>query len=390
MTDRKQLSRLRAALAEAPAVALLGPRQVGKTTLALAVAEGSDDQPAPLYLDLGLPADRAKLAEPERYLSTFEDRLVILDGIERVPELLQTLYGLIDAGRHRGRNTGRFLLIGLASPALMQQTRESLAERIRVLELAPVSAAEIAASELDNLWLRGGLPESLLAPSDALSLRVRTDVIRNYLERDIPQLGPRIAAETLRRFWTMLAHRQASLLNQAEVARALGVDGKTVAAYLDLMVDLLLVRRLPPWNRQTAKRLVKSPKVYIRDSGLVHALLGIEPFGALLGHPIAGSSWEGMVIESLLAAAPEGTEACFYRTAVGAEIDLVLSIPGKGRWAIEITRRLTPKLERGFHHACEDVQPDAGFVVYPGTERYAMTGGVEAVSLPALCHTLSD
>ncbi|MCX7060033.1 MAG: ATP-binding protein [Gammaproteobacteria bacterium] len=384
MTDRKQLSRLRAALAEAPAVALLGPRQVGKTTLALAVAEGSDDQPAPLYLDLAMPADRAKLAEPERYLSTFEDRLVILDGIERVPELLQTICGLIDSGR----NTGRFLLIGLASPALMQQTRESLDARIRVLELAPVSAAEIAASELDNWWLRGGLPESLLAPSDALSLRVRTDVIRNYLERDIPQLGPRIAAETLRRFWTMLAHRQASLLNQAEVARALGVDGKTVAAYLDLMVDLLLVRRLPPWNRQTAKRLVKSPKVSIRDSGLMHALLGIETLDALLGHPIAGSSWEGMVIESLLAAAPEGTEACFYRTAVGAEIDLVLSIPGKGRWAIEITRRLTPKLERGFHHACEDVQPDAGFIVYPGAERYSMTGGVEAVSLVELCKML--
>ncbi|WP_293372758.1 ATP-binding protein [Nevskia sp.] len=388
MLDRNYLPRLRTALAEAPAVVLLGPRQVGKTTLALAVAEAGSDQPPPLYLDLESPADRAKLAEPELYLSAVEDRLVILDEIQRVPELFQTLRGLIDAGRRRGRKTGRFLLLGSASMTLMQQSSESLAGRIRLLELTPVFATEITPAELDTLWLRGGFPDSLLAPSDAASLRWRTDFIRTYLERDIPQLGPRIAAETLRRFWTMLAHRQASLLNQAEVARALGVDGKTVAAYLDLMVDLLLVRRLPPWHRNVGKRLVKSPKVYVRDAGLVHALLGIETKDALLGHPVAGNSWEGMVIESLLAAAPEGTEACFYRTAVGAEIDLVLSIPGKGPWAIEIKRSLTPKLERGFHHACEDVQPDAGFVVYPGAERFPMAGGVEALSLQELCDRL--
>ncbi len=388
MINRNYLPRLRTALAEAPAVVLLGPRQVGKTTLALAVAEAGSDQPPPLYLDLESPADRAKLAEPELYLSAVEDRLVILDEIQRVPELFQTLRGLIDAGRRRGRKTGRFLLLGSASMTLMQQSSESLAGRIRLLELTPVFATEITPAELDTLWLRGGFPDSLLAPSDAASLRWRTDFIRTYLERDIPQLGPRIAAETLRRFWTMLAHRQASLLNQAEVARALGVDGKTVAAYLDLMVDLLLVRRLPPWHRNVGKRLVKSPKVYVRDAGLVHALLGIETKDALLGHPIAGNSWEGMVIESLLAAAPGGTEACFYRTAVGAEIDLVLTIPSKGPWAIEIKRSLSPKLERGFHHACEDVQPDAGFVVYPGSERFPMAGGVEVISLVGLCEKL--
>jgi len=367
---------------------LLGPRQVGKTTLALAFAEAGSDQPPPLYLDLESPSDRAKMAEPELYLSANEDRLVILDEFQRVPELVQTLRGLIDTDRRRGRKNGRFLLLGPASMALMQQSSESLAGRIRLLELPPIFAAEVSAAELDTLWLRGGFPDSLLAPSDAASLRWRTDFIRTYLERDIPQLGPRIAAETLRRFWTMLAHRQASLLNQAEVARALGVDGKTVAAYLDLMVDLLLVRRLPPWHRNAGKRLVKSPKVYVRDSGLVHALLGIDTRDALLGHPIAGSSWEGMVIESLLAAAPEGAQACFYRTAVGAEIDLVLTLPGKGPWAIEIKRSLSPKLERGFHHACEDVQPDAGFVVYPGIEPFQMAGGVEALSLPELCDRL--
>lgn len=388
MINRRALTALRTALAESPAVVLLGPRQVGKTTLALAVAEQASELPA-LYLDLESPADRAKLAEPEIYLGSHEDKLVILDEIQRVPELFQTLRGLIDAGRRRGRKTGRFLLLGSASIELMRQSSESLAGRIRYLELTPVHAGEVSESELDTLWLRGGFPESLLATSDAASHRWRSDFIRSYLERDIPQLGPRIAAETLRRFWTMLAHRQASLLNQAELARALGVDGKTIASYLDLMVDLLLVRRLPPWHRNAGKRLVKSPKVYVRDSGLVHALLGVETVDTLLGHPVAGNSWEGMVIESLLASAPEGTEACFYRTAVGAEIDLVLSIPGKGPWAVEIKRSLSPKLERGFHHACEDVQPDAGFVVYPGSERYPMAGGVEAISLVGLCERLN-
>ena len=364
MIPRAALSRLHMALAETPAVVLLGPRQVGKTTLALAVAEAAGEAP-PLYLDLESPSDRAKLAEPELYLNANEDRLVILDEIQRVPELFQTLRGLIDAGRRRGRKTGRFLLLGSASIQLMQQSSESLAGRIRHLELTPVFAAEIAPSELDTLWLRGGFPDSLLAASDAASLRWRSDFIRTYLERDIPQLGPRIAAETLRRFWTMLAHRQASLLNQAEVARALGVDGKTVAAYLDLMVDLLLVRRLPPWHRNVGKRLVKSPKVYVRDSAWSTPCSASKRrmrCSAIRSPATAGKAWS--------------SNPCWQRhrkvrkpasiARVGAEIDLVLTIPGKGPWAIEIKRSLTPKLERGFHHACEDVQPDAGFVVYPG------------------------
>ena len=239
---------------------------------------------------------------------------------------------------------------------------------------------------LDALWLRGGFPESLLATSDAASLRWRTDFIRTYLERDIPQLGPRIPAETLRRFWTMLAHQQGGLLNAAALARALAVDGKTVASYLDLLVDLLLVRRLAPWHSNIRKRLVKSPKVYVRDSGLVHALLGIGDHEALLAHPVAGVSWEGMAIESLIAAAPPGTEAHFFRTAAGAEIDLLLKFPGHRKpWAIEVKRGLAPKIERGFHLACDAVRPERRSIAYGGRERFPLAEGVEAVSLNDLC-----
>ncbi len=318
MFPRRLLSALASALAEAPAAALLGPRQVGKTTLALDLAEAR----LAIYLDLESEADRAKLADPELYLSQHADKLVILDEIQRTPQLFRSLRGLIDTGRRRGQGKGRFLVLGSASIDLLKQSSESLAGRIRYLALGPLDASEVGGGRLDALWLRGGFPESLLAASDAASLRWRADFIRTYLERDIPQFGPRIPAETLRRFWTMLAHQQGGLLNAAALARALAVDGKTVASYLDLLVDLLLVRRLAPWHGNIRKRLVKSPKVYVRDSGLVHALLGIGDHEALLSHPVAGGSWEGLAIESLIAAAPAGSEAHFFRTAAGAEIDL--------------------------------------------------------------------
>jgi predicted AAA+ superfamily ATPase len=385
MIDRLLLTDLSLALAESPAVALLGPRQVGKTTLALTLGQ---ERPS-LYLDLESETDRAKLAEPELYLSQHEDKLVILDEIQRVPQLFQSLRGLIDAGRRRGRRHGRFLLLGSASIDLLKQSSESLAGRIRYLELPPIHAGEIAAERLNTLWLRGGFPESLLAASDAASLRWRLDFIRSYLERDIPQLGPRIPAETLRRLWTMLAHQQGGLLNAAALARALAVDGKTIASYLDLLVDLLLVRRLPPWHQNAGKRLVKSPKVFVRDAGLVHALLGVGDSEALLAHPVAGGSWEGLAIESLLSCTPDGTESSFYRTSAGAEIDLVLKLPGQRRpWAIEIKRSLAPKLERGFHLACEDIQPVERLVVYAGTESYPVANGVQALSLGELCRRL--
>lgn len=386
MIPRRLLPELTAALAESPAVALLGPRQVGKTTLAHEIAE---TRPA-VYLDLESEADRAKLAEPELYLPQHEDKLVILDEVQRMPQLFQSLRGLIDAGRRKGRGKGRFLVLGSAAIDLLRQSSESLAGRIRYLELAPLDAGEVGSKRLEALWLRGGFPESLLAASDAASLRWRIDFIRTYLERDIPQLGPRIPAETLRRLWTMLAHQQGGLLNAAALARSLAVDGKTVASYLDLLVDLLLVRRLGPWHGNVKKRLVKSPKVYVRDSGLVHALFGLADREALLSHPVAGASWEGLAIESLIAAAPSGAEPYFFRTATGAEIDLLLKLPGRrSPWAVEIKRGLAPKLEPGFHAASDTVRPERRLLVYGGTERFPLAEGIEAVPLIDLCEELA-
>lgn len=384
MIARRLERRLRDLLDHSPAVGLLGPRQVGKTTLALEIAE---DRPA-VYLDLESPPDRARLADPDRYLADHADELVILDEVQRWPELFQTLRGVIDRGRRSGRKAGRFLLLGSAGIDLLKQTGESLAGRIAYLELAPFDALEVPSGDLDRLWVRGGFPPSFLAGDDRLSLRWRQDFIRTYLERDIPQLGPRIAAETLRRFWTMLAHNQAELLNAANLARALGVSGVTVASYLDLMVDLLLVRRLPAWHRNEGKRLVRSPKVYVRDTGLVHALLGLRDKEDVLGHPVAGRSWETMAIETLIAAAPEGTEASFYRTATGQEIDLVLALPGRRLWAVEIKRSSAPGVEKGFHAACADLRPRQRFLVYPGSERFPVADKTTAIGLPALAEEL--
>jgi len=380
MIPRRKAARLVALLDGSPAVALLGPRQVGKTTLALEIGERRPS----LYLDLESDADRAKLAEPELYLAGHEDKLVILDEVHRAPDLFRSLRGLIDRGRRKGLRTGRFLLLGSASIDLLKQSGESLAGRIAYLELAPIDGLEVKAGDLDRLWLRGGFPDSLLAPDDHASQRWRLDFIRTYLERDIPMLGPRIAADTLRRFWTMLAHHQSGLLNAAEFARSLGVDGKTVAAYLDLMVDLLLVRRLEPWHGNAGKRLVKSPRVYVRDSGLVHALLGLGTLDEVLGHPVSGASWEGFVVETVHAAMPDGSQANFYRSSAGAEIDLVVTLPGGRRWAIEIKRSLSPKVARGFHHACMDLEPERRIVVYPGAEAFPLGDGIEVLPLHRL------
>jgi uncharacterized protein len=384
MIERRIKQNLLEAIDNAPAVALLGPRQVGKTTLAQEIC---DTRPS-IYLDLESIADRAKLADPEAYLASHENELVVLDEVHRVPELFQSLRGLIDRGRRKGKNSGRFLLLGSASVDLLQQSGESLAGRISYLELGPFDALEIPVPDLETLWARGGFPPSFLASSDATSFRWRQDFVRTYLERDIPQFGPRLPAETLRRLWTMLAHSQSELLNTANLARALAIDHKTVARYLDLLVDLLLVRRLQPWHHNAGKRLVKSPKVYVRDSGIVHALLRLPTREDVLGHPVVGGSWEGFIIESLLSAAPEGTEASFYRTSAGAEIDLLLALPGNALWAIEIKRGSTPRVERGFHHARADLNPTRSFVLYGGTERFPLNAETEAIGLPELAAEL--
>ena len=385
LINRRIADRLRTLLDESPAVALLGPRQVGKTTLAQDLGEGRDS----LYLDLESDADRAKLSDPELYLVAHEDKLVILDEVQRMPGLFQNLRGLIDRGRRKGLRSGRFLLLGSASIDLLRQSGETLAGRIAYAELAPLDPLEVGPTDLDRLWLRGGFPDSFLAKDDPASLRWRRDFIRTYLERDIPSLGPRIAAETLRRFWTMLAHRQSALSNAADLGRALGVDGKTVASYLDLLVDLMLVRRLEPWHANIGKRLVRSPRIYVRDTGILHALLGLGTMDDLLGHPVAGASWEGLVVETAHATMPDGTEAQFYRSGAGAEVDLVLTLPGGGRWAIEVKRSLAPKVERGFHHACEDLQPERRIVVYPGVEAFPLPNGIEVMSLGQFGQELS-
>jgi uncharacterized protein len=384
MIERRLTARLTYLLDHYPAVALLGPRQVGKTTLAQEIA----GQRPSVYLDLESPASRARLADAEQFFADHANELVILDEVHRAPEIFQTLRGVIDRGRKQGRKAGRFLLLGSAAIDLLKQSGETLAGRISYLELTPFDALEVPAADLDTLWVRGGFPSSFLAEDDALSVKWRQDFIRTYLEREILQFGPRIPAETLRRFWTMLAHNQTELLNAANIARGLGVDGKTVAGYLDLLVDLLLVRRLPAWHGNEGKRLVKSPKVYVRDTGIAHTLLRLRNKDDLLGHPVVGQSWESFVIENLIVTAPEGTEANFYRTAVGAEIDLVLTLPSRQLWAIEVKRSSAPKVEKGFHFACADLKPHKRFLVYPGTERFSLGQGIEAIGLAALAAAL--
>ncbi len=380
MIPRLLYPQLSEALAYSPAVALIGPRQVGKTTLALEVGQTVDA----LYLDLESEQDLAKLTQPELYLADHKDRLVIIDEVHRLPGLFPVLRGLIDQGRRGGRRAGRYLLLGSASLDLLKQSGETLAGRIAYLELFPFNILETVELPAENLWVAGGFPESLLAPNPWQSLRWRQDFIRTYLERDIPQFGPRIAAETLRRFWVMLAHNQGGLLNIAQFSRNLGVDVKTINGYLDLLVDMMLVRRLPPWHTNIGKRLVKSPKVYVRDSGLVHALLAIQDKESLLSHPVVGQSWECFVIENLLAAGMGKVQGFFYRTGGGAEIDLLLLWPDGSLWAVEVKRSLSPKLDRGFYAACLDLHPAKNFVVYPGVERYRIAPDIEVISLAAL------
>ena len=371
-------------LDHAPAVALLGPRQVGKTTLALEVAR---DRPH-VYLDLESERDRGKLAQAELYFEAQRERLVILDEVHRAPGLFPVLRGQIDAARRMGLASGRYLMLGSASLDVLKQAGETLAGRVAYVELSPLHVGETGPGRLNELWLRGGFPPSLTANGDARSLRWRESFVRTYLERDIPQFGPRIAAETLRRLWTMLAHHQGGLLNLTQLARNLGQDVKTVGRYVDLLCDLLLLRRLQPWHVNTGKRLVKAPKVYVRDSGLLHALLGIGTLDDLLSHMVVGASWEGFCIETLLACAPQGVSGFFYRTSAGAEVDLILAWPGGALWAFEIKRSLSPKPERGFHSACDDLQPARRCVVYPGSERIPLASGVEAVPLWAACEML--
>ena len=369
-------------LAEFPAVALLGPRQAGKTTLAL---EHASRRGNALYLDLELPSAQRQLDDPEAFLLAHRGRLVILDEVQRLPELFAILRGVIDQRRRTGESAGQFLLLGSASGVLLQQASETVAGRVAPLELTPFQAREVIVGNgadahqlVNTLWVRGGFPLSWLAANDPASLRWRDAFIATYLERDIPALGPRIPATTLRRLWTMLAHHQGGLLNQSQLAASLAVSGQTVARYIDLLCDLLLVRRLPAWQGNVGKRLVRAPKVYIRDSGIVHALLGLPDLEAVLAHPVAGASWEGFVLEQLLGAAT-GAEASFYRTAHGAEADLVLQMRDGETWVIEIKRSSAPTVSKGFHLAAADIGATRRLLIAPVTSSYPLREGIEVM-----------
>ena len=386
MISRSALESLTMRLQESPAVVLLGPRQVGKTTLALTLAAS---WPAGCcYLDLERPADRLRLDDADAFLRAQGSQLLILDEFHRMPGLFEILRGIIDERRRAGQRSGHFLLLGSASLDLMQQSSETLAGRVAYLDIGPIHALEWPATDLDTLWLRGGFPESLLAASDAASLRWREDFVRSYLQRDVPMFAPRLPAETVGRLWTMLAHQQGAFLQQARLASSLGVSSPAVDRYIDLLVDLQLVRRLRSWSGNVGKRLVKAPKVYVRDSGLVHALLGLGDAHALVGHPVCGPSYEGFCIDNLIMAAGPRCTPYSYRTHAGAEIDLLLERAGRPWMAIEIKRSTAPTLSKGFDVACGDLGVEQRWVVYPGVERFPMRHGAQAVGLAALMHML--
>ena len=390
MITRRLRPQIEGRLEQLPGVVLLGPRQVGKTTLGRVIATARKGRA--LYLDLERPLDRRRLADADAFLRAQIGKLVILDEIHRVPEIFATLRGIIDDRRAAGDRAGHFLLLGSASIELMRQASETLAGRVAYMELAPVDALELpsALGKPDRLWVRGGFPESLLAPDDRISLDWRHDFIRSYLERDVPMFAPRLPGETIGRLWTMLAHAQGSALNHSRLASGLGVSSPAVGRYVDLLVDLLLVRRLRPWSGNVGKRLVRTPKTYIRDSGVTHALLDLETWEDILGHPVAGPSWEGFVIENLITAAGPRRQPYYFRTQDGAEIDLLFERGDRIELAVEIKRSTSPGLSRGFRLATEALRPEHAYLVHSGEASWSAAPGVIASSLLDLMERLLE
>ena len=385
MIPRDLEYRLTDALTNMPVVALVGPRQVGKTTLAFQIAERGIEKKTS-YLDLELDTDLSKLSDPESYLRRFASQLLIIDEVQRKPDLFRILRGLVDIRKRDGEEAGQFLLLGSASRDLLQQSSETLAGRIRYLELSPFSALEVYKTDslgfnLEKLWFRGGFPNSYLAGSDNESWEWRNDFISSYVERDIPLMGPQISATRMKKFWTMLAHYHGQQVVMSELGKSLEVSHTTIKSYLDILTDFYMVRQIQPWAGNTKKRLVKSPKVYLRDTGLLHKLLNISDFDSLLGNPVIGLSWEGFVAENVIVTLSNKWQYSYYRTTTQTEIDLVLEGPNKQVWAVEIKRSSAPSLKKGFYSACEDIGATNKFVVYSGTERFPMAEGVEAIGL---------
>ena len=387
MLQRLLGKRLEKAVKRFPAVALLGPRQVGKTTLAREIVRERNS----IYLDLESPEDLLKLRDPVSFLSGNSEKLVVLDEIQRVPDLFMVLRGLIDENRLTGRKAEQFLLLGSATMDLLRQSSESLAGRICYVHMSGLNIFEVPNDNPDDvrkLWLRGGFPNSYLASSDTESMEWLEMLIRTYLERDVPQMGFRVPASRLRRLWTMLAHLHGEQLNYSKLGNNLEIDGKTVTHYLDILIDLLLVRRLNPWYGNVKKRLVKSPRFYIRDNGILHRLLGIEDYDALLSNPVLGKSWEGFVIENIISILPDSVESYYYRASGGSEIDLILRISSRELWAIEIKHGVAPKIRPGFHRASEDVRATRKFVVYSGYDEFPIEKNTTVISLPGLMEKL--
>ncbi len=383
---------LQASLDVMPVVVLLGPRQVGKTTLALEVAKATDKPTA--YLDLELDSDLAKLDDPEAYLRRFENQLLIIDEVQRKPDLFRLLRGLVDIRKRAGEKSGQFLLLGSSSRDLVQHSSETLAGRIRFLELCPFSVLEIHPGQqqtldIEKLWLRGGFPDSYLSPSEDDSWNWRGDFIASYVERDIPLMGPRVASTTMRRLWSMLAHSNAQQVNYSKLGASLGVSYQTAKNYIDTLTDFYMLRQIQPWAGNSRKRLVKAPKIHLRDSGLAHRMLNIPNMEALLGHPAIGASWESFVVENILNTLSDKWRYSYYRTSAQAEVDLVLEGPNQQVWAIEVKRSSAPKVSKGFHFACEDIKATHKFLIYPGTERFPLSSGIEALGVLAFLELLN-
>ena len=383
MIKRSLENKLIDAINNMPVVALLGPRQVGKTTLALEVAKliGKDSH----YLDLELDSDIAKLSDAQAYLERFKNKLLVIDEVQRQPDLFRLLRSLVDVRKRAGERTAQFLLLGSSSRDLIQHSSETLAGRIRFIELSPFSASELSIQDgyqydMEEHWLRGGFPDSYLATSNDQSWSWRGDFISSYIERDIPLMGPHIQSTTMRRLWTMLAHNNGQQANYSKLGESVGVNYKTIKSYIDTLSDFYMVRQLQPWSGNSKKRLVKAPKVYLRDSGIAHRFLTITDFESLLGHPVVGASWEAFVVENILGQLSDKWQYSYYRTSAKAEIDLVLEGPNQ-IWAIEIKRSLSPSVSKGFYYACDDINATHKFIIYPGEDSYPTINNVEVVGL---------
>jgi predicted AAA+ superfamily ATPase len=373
MFERKSALQIRQQLGLSPAVAILGARQIGKTTLAKQIAAEFPDS---IYLDLENAQARAKLDQADVFFEANRHRLVVLDEIQNAPELFSTMRGEIDADRR----PGRFLILGSASFKLLQQS-QSLAGRLALVDMAPLLLSEVHQSfeDIQTLWVRGGFPGSYTAPQDDASWLWRDAFVRHFLHSDLPALGINVEPELMRRFWRMVAHLHGQLFNASSIAASLGVSSPTVTRYLDHLVQSLMLRRLEPYHANLGKRLVKSPKIYVRDSGLLHYLLGMRNVHDLMGHPNTGASWEGFCIEQICNHLPTGASVSFYRTAAGAELDVVVET-GRETTGFEIKFSSAPKVSKGFWQACEDIGVHKAYVMAPVQEGWAMAKDVKVVS----------